>query len=571
MSAATALSLHPVRASESPFPPALLQKRTQVRAKRGRGKAVTWLPEDQICQVRFFLSNDAPSTLGPAQDSLQVNHLRSLQSGALDAPPGFHGSLAKRSRIDNILEVSMAIGRPWLLPQKFVPDIEWMVAVGGESSEAAVQKQRELRVLEAFYPRLTCIPDSPAEPVEICKHLEDCLILTIPLVPIEEEDESSQEPEQESKVLERNHDSGLATSDHGNSIDDRKPELPTPRGSLPPMPELSKCWQESFISNVDPKVAAAAAAAAACMAVHKFGASGLVDQELLVEILRNPALLKSLTFLNQSSKDLAVSTNGNEVGCVGQPVKNQHNVNQSLGPLNKAKAPLNAGLPSPVSVLSDWTEEHLPKHFPRTPSNLSEISKFTQNFANVSSSIPPSLPHKDSYSPYLSRECLVRPESVPMQRMHACAQEIEMGINASHVPNVSAHTTSTVHVDRSSGMMLPPLSPFPSQNGVNFNSSMHGRMQPAQVLKVPDRAQIGVKHHHQHVPVLDSAPCRSSFSDARLRGTQNENTGPCSTTKAGSKSTRLCMYFNTPRGCRYGGNCAFLHQSSNPDVNAVAQ
>lgn len=356
----------------------------------------------------------------------------------------------------------------------------------------------------------------------------------------------------------------LAGTEHGKLDDEQKPQLPT-SGCLTQSHDSSKHLQEPTISIMDPKVAAAAAAAAACMAMHKFGANGLVDQELLVEILRNPGLLKNLTFFNASRKDLAGPMNGNEAGIVGQPNKNPHIFNQSATPLNKGCSgnPFNTGLPSPVSVLSDWTQEHSSKFLSRTASNLSDISD-ASNVKNVSSCMPPSLPSRHSHSTYPSWENVVRMEcaSVPLQGVHAFAQETGLGVKASHISNnASAQTASNVHVDRSCGMVAP-LAPFPSQNVVNLNSSVLGRVQPAQMLNAA--SQIGVKH--------DSAPCRNSFSDARLRSLQNENTALGSMSKTGPKTGRLCMYFNTPRGCRNGGNCAFLHQAANQEPsNPVTQ
>ena len=41
---------------------------------------------------------------------------------------------------------------------QFIYDPSWQVASGDESSEGASQAQRDVRVLEAFYPRPTTIP-----------------------------------------------------------------------------------------------------------------------------------------------------------------------------------------------------------------------------------------------------------------------------------------------------------------------------------------------------------------------------------------------------------------------------
>ena len=41
---------------------------------------------------------------------------------------------------------------------QFILDVEWQVVSGQESNEIEIQDQRELRVLEAYYPRQSAIP-----------------------------------------------------------------------------------------------------------------------------------------------------------------------------------------------------------------------------------------------------------------------------------------------------------------------------------------------------------------------------------------------------------------------------
>lgn len=41
---------------------------------------------------------------------------------------------------------------------QFILDVEWQVVRGEESKEVEIQNRRELRVLEAYYPRQSAIP-----------------------------------------------------------------------------------------------------------------------------------------------------------------------------------------------------------------------------------------------------------------------------------------------------------------------------------------------------------------------------------------------------------------------------
>lgn len=535
MSAPLVFPLQPIRSAE-PFS-SLLHTRVQGRAKRGRGKAVSWPPEDQICQIRFFMSDDAPASIASGQAVFELNHIRSsctqgsYPDASLDVPPGFHGLVAKRARIN----IAMSAEMTWCCPQKFIQDCDWLVADGDESRDSGVQKQRELRVLEAFYPRLTSIPGSPMEPAESVKCVDDSCVPIIPLVAIEEEDESAEDGVKEEFVS----DGGVAG--HGMPNNDQKSHHPAIGFPMQP-PNFSKHLQDP---TMDPKVAAAAA----CLAIHKIGANGLVDQELLLEILRNPALVKSLTLFNASRKDLAGTMNQNEIGLNGQATLNPHISSKCAGAFNKGLqgTSLSTGMPSPVSVLADWTPEHMSKILPRTPSSLSN-SGDSSNVKNMSCCIPPSMPCRQSHNVYPSSDNV---ESVftAFQGAHAFAEDAGLGLKAPPLP--SAQSASYVHADRSCGMVAP-IAPFPSQNAGNFNLS---RTQPA---------QIG-----NSVPLMhDCVPCRSSYADARSRGMHNEAHALGAMSK---KTSRLCMYFNTPRGCRNGGNCAFVHQLASQVLNPIAQ
>ncbi|MCO5547974.1 hypothetical protein L7F22_001429 [Adiantum nelumboides] len=539
--------------------PAQLKKRVVVSSKRGRGKAVTWPPEDQICQIRLFLANDVPSSIGSVQDSVQLNCIRntSVQRSLLsvaNTPPGLRGCIAKRSRfmIDN--EVSMTIGRPWDCPKKFTCDSTWLLAEGDESLESDLQKQRELRVLEAFYPRWSAVPDSPAEPAEICAAFHDNLIPTIPLVPIEEEGDDNGESEHGAKVV----DNLAEQPALGKSMDVCMPDFPTSKSSSTLSQEQSLHAHDSFSGSVDAKVAAAAAAAAAaCMAFHKHGSAKLVNADLLVEILRNPELLKSLTFFNQSSNNAALVINGLTLCSPSQLSHNQGL--QYNGPPNKASmgGPLNAGLPSPVSVLSDWTQQEHAALPPTQHSMLCENVHAASNFPAASCALGPSLPPKHSHDPSGMQEGVSGIEASGVPGFPAWPPEGRMVENMPCVLNGSGWQGTT---DRSCGMVARPFAST-RRSVANTHPKMPGRPQQS------GQDHPSFQHQHQSLASLDL--CKSSLPEAKFR--RSESSGPCFAMKAGHRTARVCIYFNTPRGCRNGGSCAFLHQSGSAELNALAQ
>lgn len=56
-----------------------------------------------------------------------------------------------------IIALCISLEAEFALSQ-FVLDLNWQVAFGEESKEVEIQNQRELRVLEAIYPRPSAIP-----------------------------------------------------------------------------------------------------------------------------------------------------------------------------------------------------------------------------------------------------------------------------------------------------------------------------------------------------------------------------------------------------------------------------
>eukprot|EP00250_Pteridium_aquilinum_P006663 c16533_g2_i1 orf=174-1109(+) len=208
----------------------LIRHRSENELKRGRKKTVTWANNEKICEVCHFVVDDAPSLLGVAvrelfhckQQSFLCEHsicahgdtrleakrarfTSVMEPGEdlVDVPPRFGHSIAnKQPQPEVMLGISMAITVPWNCPDKFHLDGSWLWAGGEESTEVALQQQREMRLFEAFYPRSTFVPDSPVEPQERCKDIDASLVSQIPLIPLEEEEMDSEEVEPEKSIIE---------------------------------------------------------------------------------------------------------------------------------------------------------------------------------------------------------------------------------------------------------------------------------------------------------------------------------------------------------------------------------
>eukprot|EP00252_Welwitschia_mirabilis_P016870 TRINITY_DN3753_c0_g1_i5.p1 TRINITY_DN3753_c0_g1~~TRINITY_DN3753_c0_g1_i5.p1 ORF type:complete len:146 (+),score=16.63 TRINITY_DN3753_c0_g1_i5:830-1267(+) len=83
---------------------------TTTGSKRRSARRVSWAPENNLCQVRLFLAEDAPFQAGQIeqQDQLQAKKPVSLCAGqsphSFDLPPGFEKGvpIPQKQELDNI-------------------------------------------------------------------------------------------------------------------------------------------------------------------------------------------------------------------------------------------------------------------------------------------------------------------------------------------------------------------------------------------------------------------------------------------------------------------------------------
>ncbi|KAI4336805.1 hypothetical protein L6164_015286 [Bauhinia variegata] len=156
-----------------------------------KSKTVSWASDIDLCQVRLFLSEESPSQVGSnSQDHLQAKTSLLLHSGETSPddirPPGFEGNISSDQL--QIKPSQIPVIR-WIDPPKIVLNFTWQVVAGEESKEVEDENQREMRVLEAIYPRPSSIPPNPSvsTDVENC-HCIDVQAPSIPITPIEDED-----------------------------------------------------------------------------------------------------------------------------------------------------------------------------------------------------------------------------------------------------------------------------------------------------------------------------------------------------------------------------------------------
>ncbi|KAJ0085074.1 hypothetical protein Patl1_09277 [Pistacia atlantica] len=147
--------------------------------------------------VRLFLSEESPSQVGlGAQEHLQAKSSWPMHSNGVVSdeflPPGFEGAHPPNQLQIKLSEIPLI---KWRCPPRFRLDLNWQVVAGDESKEVEIQNQREMRVLEAVYPRPSAIPPNPSVSVDIeCADYNDQQTPLIPITPIEDEEAAADTP-----------------------------------------------------------------------------------------------------------------------------------------------------------------------------------------------------------------------------------------------------------------------------------------------------------------------------------------------------------------------------------------
>ncbi|GFP95194.1 zinc finger CCCH domain-containing protein 6 [Phtheirospermum japonicum] len=100
-------------------------------------------------------------------------------------PPGFEGAQPANPWTARLSQIPLI---KWKRPLRFQLNIDWQVVAGEESREIEIQNRREMRVLEAIYPRPSAIPPNPCELANVEDPTNDECTPVVPITPIEDED-----------------------------------------------------------------------------------------------------------------------------------------------------------------------------------------------------------------------------------------------------------------------------------------------------------------------------------------------------------------------------------------------
>ncbi|KAI4389607.1 hypothetical protein MLD38_001815 [Melastoma candidum] len=242
-------------------------------------KRVTWATDVSLCQVRLFLSEEAPSQVGVGNQ----DHLQAKTSGLLHhagfgpediLPPGFEASHSPVGFHVNVSDIPVS---KWRRPSGFMLTRVWQVVAGEESKEVENQTQREMRVLEAVYPRPSAIPQNPVAPLSSEEfNQSEFQIPIVPITPIEDEEAPT----------------GVMPNYTGAPITLRPPSASGIAGPSSVLGVANHTTNGQILGGIGPDVAAiASAASTAIMNSNDYG----IDPELLVQILSDPKMVEELS------------------------------------------------------------------------------------------------------------------------------------------------------------------------------------------------------------------------------------------------------------------------------------
>ncbi|CAL5197512.1 unnamed protein product [Lathyrus oleraceus] len=541
-----------------------------------KSNRVSWASAANLCQVKLFLSEDFPSKVGlVSHDNLEARAsslLSSSTNDSIDLPPGFESShFLNQSKV----EFSHIPKIKWECPRPFVFSSRWLLAAGEQSREKDVQKLREIRVLEAVYPRLSAIPPSPSVSLDVEEEDYDGSITPlIPIIPIEEEEEAmANSPESDAaanphpNVQSPNLHQYMSATSSINS-DRNTSGTVSPAACLLPFAGVS--------SGLEADVVAASDAVAAILKSNEHG--GLIDMDLLVKIFSDPKMIENLineaSNVGASSNAVSLPTSGLKSSIPSSPFftsapdmsasRNTHISSVGFSGLNPASPSvsyLNSTSGKPATLFapsipsySTVTSPHdrsatasvpfsrptvsgqpvSPSVFVPTPTPAPHMPRPVDNNFHMSNGMPTALnsqPQPDSFRASGAK----RPASFAFASM------------SSSEPSTAPlpPPTGNLHTVFNHGQTSARTKPYQTSTGsasavkdANYYKNLI-RQHGADGQDKPD-SQIGNRH--------------SNFQDMKL-GHNNQG-------EVKHKSKKPCIYFNSQRGCRNGASCPFQHDVS---------
>lgn len=471
-------------------------------------------------------------------------------------PPGFE---SPQTTNDLKIDISQIPLIRWKCPPHMLLDPDWHIAYGEESKEIAIQNERMFGALEAMYPRASNIPPNPFVSSDVKdSHYDDSQTLSVPLIPVEDDDASDQS---EAPLLD-------TQNNHHQSEKYDPSRITVPQVSNTPIR-----GSNGATSYAEPDVLAAASVAyTAIMQSNQKGS--MVDRDLLVKILSDPAQVERLM---QEYNQIRHEQSRNSSVVAPMP--------PGPPPQMTVSAPVSASASfSDHMTMFQNTNSTLPPPRMAVSAPVSASASFSDHmttFQNTNSTHPPpprmAPPPPMAPAPMMNRLPQGFPP-VPMNRPLGS----NPAMNAMNFPPGPSPAMNSMNLPPGSSpamnAMNPPPGSSPAMNAMNIPP---GSGPPMNAMNLPPGSSPamnfasaparGIPYYktliHQH-----GGERQEPLEQQRMQyGAYHQSAPPQSDAMNGasmvsrdtkSRPMKLCAYFNGPRGCRNGANCTFLHDTS---------
>ncbi|XVE71746.1 hypothetical protein DITRI_Ditri10aG0176500 [Diplodiscus trichospermus] len=370
-----------------------------------------------------------------------------------------------------------------------------------------------MRVLEAVYPCHSVIPPSPcvSRDVEI-ECYDDSLIPVVPLTPIEDEEgvEISSDFAAQAKTP-SNSETAAFLMPPGLS-----------KSGTQSMPHCPNSAAEAPVFDMLPGVSSdiIAAASAALTAVMKSKELGsLIDTDLLLKILSDPKMVDKLIHNHQY---LSVAAN----------------VVSAPAPTSEPETGITSSVPLPKpakvspSVPADRCSNHLQKEYQPTLAMPAPGADMVS--VSMPKGVESSVPLSGTNINMISGHKAAKGNGYSMQPAHSQPAQ-PSSVQKAH----PAITSTPMQPNAGLAVAAKVTNPVKDANYIKNLIREHGREK--QEAKVNNMAQNG--SHFNHIP--------------KMKVVQNLKPVALKT-----KFRKPCMYFNSPKGCRHGFDCPYLHDKS---------
>ncbi|KAK4490277.1 hypothetical protein RD792_000941 [Penstemon davidsonii] len=541
-----------------------------------KSKRVAWASDVNLCQVRLFLLEESPSQVGKGvQDHLQAKALWTVQSGGIGSddnlPPGFEGIQPANLCNINLSKIPLM---KWKCPRRFEVNSNWRVVAGEESAEAESQNQREMRVLEAIYPRPSAIPPNPSALLGIeDSSSKDQNIPVVPITPVEDEDAALDT-------------SFVSTATNGTAMIPQSQNLSngtfSSQGSATIHPP---CVTNGIsVTGMEPDMLAAAQAALTS-AISNSDAGTLIDRDLLIKILRDPKTIEHLLTSHGASsnpQNVPPSSSSQHGSSSSSSMHNMPSSSLQTRPAIGSQNMPSSSLQTRPAIGS----QNMP-----SSSLQARPAIGSQNMPSSSLQTRPAIGSQNMPSSSLQN----RP-AIGSQNMPSSSLQTRPTIGSQNMPSTSTqyspHLTSVskksfdpvnIPIQRrdplSSNIIRPEFiassiatttRPFYPPSRIRTIPSLRPSVPdvisaPSPAVRVPITKDINyykslIQQHGGEKRELIMPQFAHQSNQPFGVGTSPEPVMNSRDTQP--KIMRPCIYFNSSRGCRNGANCVYQHNLS---------